>query len=111
MEVQQGDLKQQFMDAKPIFQEGCLRYDIPGFEGEIDINLEQAKVIIVSNRPLEALDYFLRTLYALLAYEKGGFLFHAAGGDFLADQSDAVGSGSPPTAALIEMSPASITPS
>ncbi len=49
------------------------------FSGTIDTVRSAATLVFNSGEPLAHLDYFLRTLYALLAYQRGGLLIHAAG--------------------------------
>ncbi len=53
--------------------------DVLHFSGTIDIVRGAATLAFNSVTPLAHLDYFLRTLYALLAYQGGGLLIHAAG--------------------------------
>ncbi|RMF44415.1 MAG: hypothetical protein D6755_09200 [Anaerolineae bacterium] len=57
---------------------GC-RFDAPGVQGRIDLDAEHASLRLTSPTPLEDAEYFLRVVYALLAFRAGGVLFHAAG--------------------------------
>ena len=62
-----------------VFRAGILCLDAPGFEARIDPRAGQAHLALTSATPDEGLDYFLRAACALLAFQAGGFLFHAAG--------------------------------
>jgi len=60
------------------FQHGGLTFDRLGCQGWIDPHGRQAALVMRSARPLAQVEYFLRLVYALLAYEAGGLLLHAA---------------------------------
>lgn len=57
---------------------GCL-FAAPGYRGEIDVESGRGHLELSSQQPMEDIEYFLRVLYALLAYSEGGLLLHAAG--------------------------------
>ncbi len=61
------------------FSDGILCFDSPGITGRIDSRLDGANLELASAHPVEDLDYFLRSVFALLAFDGGGLLFHAAG--------------------------------
>ncbi len=67
------------LDVQPYFTEGVLHYSAPGYEGTIDEKSSRGNLTLSSAQPIEEIDYFLRTVYALLAYAAGGVLIHAAG--------------------------------
>jgi len=50
-----------------------------GYSGHIDLELRKAHLTLDPSQAVEGVDYFLRLVYALLAFQAGGFLFHAAG--------------------------------
>ena len=62
-----------------LFSAGKLCFDSPGFLGRIDSRRAGAQLALASAHPVEDLDYFLRAVFALLAFDAGGLLFHAAG--------------------------------
>jgi len=61
------------------FSEKAWEFRSPFYEGKIDLQRQNASLAFISSHPFEGVDYFLRLIYALLAYENGGLLFHAAG--------------------------------
>ena len=61
------------------FQDGILRFASPAYNGYVDIASGQAACTLTTAQPLFAADYFLRVCLALLAFEAGGVLLHAAG--------------------------------
>lgn len=67
------------LDAAVIFEHRVLSFTAPGFEGYVDAGAGQAKLQLSSRHPAEEIEYFLRIVYALLAFENQGLLFHAAG--------------------------------
>jgi hypothetical protein len=60
------------------FHDGVLVYDAVGFQGYIDPTAGHASLSLRCQQPEVQLDYYLRTVCALLAFEAGGVLFHAA---------------------------------
>ena len=60
------------------FQHGGLTFDRLGCQGWIDPHGRQAALVMSSTQPLAQAEYFLRLVYALLAYAAGGLLLHAA---------------------------------
>ena len=61
------------------FDRGVLRFTAPHYTGAIDmINLD-AQLNLTAPQPFEPIDYFVRAALALLTFEAGGLLFHAAG--------------------------------
>lgn len=60
-------------------QNGVLRFDAPGYEGWIDAQQGRGALAVSSLQPDLEVDYFLRVACALMAFESGGLMFHAAG--------------------------------
>ncbi|MBN1668449.1 MAG: hypothetical protein JW862_15245 [Anaerolineales bacterium] len=58
---------------------GCARFTAAGYQGQIDLSSGQAWLELSARQPVEEVDYFLRVCYALLVFEQGGLLLHAAG--------------------------------
>jgi hypothetical protein len=61
------------------FDEGILRFTAPHCTGSIDARRLAAHADIIAPHPFEPIDYLVRAALALLAFEAGGLLFHAAG--------------------------------
>ncbi len=61
------------------FDDRVLRCDVPGSRGYIDPVQRRGDLHLNTAQPLEEVDYFLRMVCSLLAFEAGGLLFHAAG--------------------------------
>jgi hypothetical protein len=61
------------------FSQGVLTWDVPGCQGSIDPFQRRGNLALTSNQPQAEAEYFLRLACALLAFEAGGLLFHAAG--------------------------------
>jgi hypothetical protein len=73
------------LTAQFSFEQGVLRFDNPGYTGWIDGSQGSADLTLASPAPAADIDYFMRTAFALLAFQGGGLLFHSAGivrGDF-----------------------------
>lgn len=71
--------KSSLLNAQIEFQDGVLQFAASGYQGIIDASAGRAELQLSSLRPVEEVEYFLRILYAVAAYENGGLLFHAAG--------------------------------
>jgi len=67
------------LNAEIEFQGGVLRFIASGYQGNIDAGAGRAELQLSSVRAVEEVEYFLRIIYAVAAYENGGLLFHAAG--------------------------------
>jgi hypothetical protein len=67
------------LDANITFQNEVLFLNCSGQTGFIDSRKGSAAVNLTQAHPLEDADYFLRLIYALLSFDAGGVLFHAAG--------------------------------
>ena len=67
------------LDTGTVFRSGVLHFTAPGYQGTVDVEAGQAQLHLSSASPLEDVEYFLRVIYALLAFRFGGLLFHAAG--------------------------------
>ena len=61
------------------FQAGQLRFIADHYAGAIDVARQQGQLTFTSAQPFAAADYFVRAAIALLTFEAGGLLFHAAG--------------------------------
>jgi hypothetical protein len=61
------------------FSDTGWEFEAPFYKGKIDLQRKEASLEFVSTQPFEGIDYFLRLIVAMLAYEHKGFLFHAAG--------------------------------
>jgi hypothetical protein len=55
------------------------RFSTPTYTGWIDAEAGRADLTLSSAYLLEDVEYFVRVIYALLAFRAGGLLFHAAG--------------------------------
>lgn len=67
------------MDQDAQFEDGICYFHAPGFEGFVDSKKGEGKLVLSSMRPLDEIDYYLRVAYALLSFDSGGLMFHAAG--------------------------------
>lgn len=67
------------LDQGMHFQKGRLHFDAPGYVGRIDERAGTGHLTLSSRQPVEDVDYFLRVGAALLLYQLGGLMFHAAG--------------------------------
>ncbi|MBS1250140.1 MAG: hypothetical protein MAG431_01730 [Chloroflexi bacterium] len=75
-----GDLRPHpLLERGTRFEGDILHFTAPGFQGEIAPQRNMAHLQLSAAAPIEEIDYFMRVIYALLAFEAGGFLFHAAG--------------------------------
>lgn len=61
------------------FDHGTIRFTTPTYTGTIDAQAGRAELTISSAYPLEDIEYFVRVIYALLAFRSGGLLLHGAG--------------------------------
>jgi hypothetical protein len=61
------------------FERGVLRFTAAHYTGSLDLGAQPAYLSVVAPHPFEPIDYFVRAALALLAFEAGGLLFHAAG--------------------------------
>jgi hypothetical protein len=61
------------------FEDKVLRFTAPHCTGFVDARRLDARFIIIAPQPFEPIDYGIRAALALLAFEAGGLLFHAAG--------------------------------
>lgn len=66
-------------DTNVLFHDDVLRFTTVGYDGDVDVDAQRAHLQLLSDRPVEDVDYFVRVIYALLAFRDGGMLFHAAG--------------------------------
>jgi len=66
-------------DANMTFADGTLYLAAPGYDGAVDVKQGRARLQLSSTDPASDVEYFLRVCIALLAFEHGALLFHAAG--------------------------------
>ena len=62
-----------------IFDRGALRFTASYCTGTIDLLAPHSRLSVIAPHPFEPIDYFARAALALLAFEAGGLLVHAAG--------------------------------
>jgi hypothetical protein len=67
------------LDTDTQFEDGICYFRAPGFEGFVDSKGGEGELVLSSKQPLDEVDYYLRVAYALLAFDSGGLMFHAAG--------------------------------
>jgi hypothetical protein len=67
------------LDTGTAFKEDVLHFTAPGYQGSLDLRRGTGMLAISSAHPLEDLDYAVRVAYALLAFQAGGVMLHAAG--------------------------------
>ena len=78
IQIEPGGVSNSLIQLPLRFQDGALVYDAPGFQGYVDSSAGHASLTLRCLQPEVQLDYYLRTICALLAFEAGGALFHAA---------------------------------
>jgi len=61
------------------FRERILYLEDDDFRGVIDESSGRGQLEVKSSHPEDSVDYYLRAVYALMAFRAGGLLFHAAG--------------------------------
>jgi len=66
-------------DQELRFDNGVLRFTAPGYDGAVDVKRGRAWLHLPPDNPADDIEYFLRLCTALLAFERGALLFHAAG--------------------------------
>jgi hypothetical protein len=67
------------LDTGTRFKDGICHFTAEGYEGFIDSSNGKGELFLSSKRPIEEVDYFLRVAYAILSFDTGGLMFHAAG--------------------------------
>ena len=72
-------LPREDLDRGWVFTSAGAQFLSPSWEGEIDLKARQGYLFVRRSQPVEAMDYYLRVLLAMLVFEAGGFLFHSAG--------------------------------
>lgn len=78
IQLEPGSESGSLLQSPMQFQNGVLFYDSPGFQGFVDAAANRGNLVLRCERPEVELDYFLRVICALLAFEAGGVIFHAA---------------------------------
>ena len=61
------------------FRSSVLRFTAPYYSGAIDVTQPRARLLATTKHSAEDADYGVRAAYALLVFQAGGLLFHAAG--------------------------------
>ncbi len=79
VKISSGQPTASLMNVSLQFENGVLRCEAPGCQAFIDPFERIGELRLSTAWPLEEVDYFLRMVCALLAFEAGGLLFHAAG--------------------------------
>jgi hypothetical protein len=67
------------LDTGVIFRDHVLHFTAKGYTGRIDVKENRGWLTLSSRQPVEDIDYFIRVVCALLAFENAGVMFHAAG--------------------------------
>jgi hypothetical protein len=67
------------IDRPAKFENGRIDFTSIGFAGSIDPISRRGLLTISNHRPLDDMEYFVRVAYALLAFQAGGLMLHAAG--------------------------------
>lgn len=76
----EGDLRSNaLLDTGVIFRDHVLHFTAQGYIGQIDVKRNRGQLALSSRQPVEDIDYFIRVVCALLAFENKGVMFHAAG--------------------------------
>ncbi len=78
LQVSEGDAPVLPGDALRWDAEGNLHFAASDYQGWISPAEGRARLHLAASNPVEGADYFLRVVYALLAFRAGGVLFHAA---------------------------------
>ena len=74
------DREDEFLDVEPQFYDGgFLDFEAEGYQGFIDEKNFYGNLKLSSSHPIANIDYFVRTIFAILAYSAGGVLLHTAG--------------------------------
>jgi hypothetical protein len=66
-------------DIAVTFSGNGLEFESSAASGKIDLNARHAVIHCATTRSESALEYFLRLVYSLLAFEAGGLMLHGAG--------------------------------
>lgn len=78
--ILEGDLRlNALQNTGVIFRDHVLHFTAQGYTGRIDVKENRGQLNLSSKHPLEDIDYFIRVVCALLAFENNGVMFHAAG--------------------------------
>lgn len=77
----QGDLRTDPLLDQGMYigQDGLVRFHAPGYQGYVDESTGRAALTLSSRFGQEDVEYFLRVMLALAAFQAGGLLFHTAG--------------------------------
>lgn len=67
------------LDADIRYHNGLVLLQSTGYSGSIDLAALTATLQLGASGAFEEVEYFLRVIYALLVFQAGGLLFHAAG--------------------------------
>jgi hypothetical protein len=76
----EGNLRSNaLLDTGVVFRDHVLHFTARGYTGRIDVKDNRGQLNLSSKQPVEDIDYFIRVVCALLAFENRGVMFHAAG--------------------------------
>jgi hypothetical protein len=67
------------LETGTVLKDDGVYFTTPGYRGFISTELGTGKLTLSSINPEEEIDYFIRVAYALLAFQVGGVMLHAAG--------------------------------
>jgi hypothetical protein len=68
-----------YFEARPDFESGQCLLEAPGFAGTVDSEGREARLRAHPTAQPGDISYFIRTAFALEAFDEGSLLFHAAG--------------------------------
>ncbi len=77
--VNHEDNNYRIEDLPISFDGGRVVIDLLGFHGWIDIEQGKGEISLPNRRTIENIDYFLRLVAALMIFDAGGIMLHAAG--------------------------------
>ncbi len=80
VEVHSSKVNRQPMlfDVPVLFHKDGLTITHERYRGQIDLRASKAIISVESISPADDIEYFLRMVYSLMFFEKGGMLFHSA---------------------------------
>jgi hypothetical protein len=76
--LQDGVLANERRHFTTEFRDHLCLVTAPGYQGQIDLAAGCATLVLTSIDAAQEIDYFIRVIVALLAFEHGGILLHAA---------------------------------
>jgi hypothetical protein len=61
------------------FQENILKAYSSTYEGWLELESGNGRLVLEDENPVDTIDYFVRVVFSVLGFQAGGFLFHGAG--------------------------------